>query len=72
MNWVCDIPGASTVVSTLHFALHVGLAAAVVIGGVVFLALGVHAYRTPAVAEVEAAGSGRQSGTGAGVTGVQA
>jgi hypothetical protein len=45
MTWVCDIPGASAAVSTLHFALHVGLASFVVGAGVVFLTLGFRAYR---------------------------
>ena len=47
MTWVCDIPGASATVSTLHFALHLSLAAFVVGAGVVFLSLAVMAYRRP-------------------------
>jgi phosphatidylglycerophosphate synthase len=47
MTWVCDIPGATTAVSAMHFAVHVGLAAFVVGGGLMFLAFAVIAYRQP-------------------------
>jgi xanthine/uracil/vitamin C permease (AzgA family) len=50
MTWVCDIPGATAAVSAMHFALHVGLAAFVVGGGLLFLALAVVAYRRPIAA----------------------
>jgi hypothetical protein len=53
MSWICDIPGASAMVSALHFALHVSLAAFVVVAGVVFLALAVIAYRRPLPAAAE-------------------
>jgi hypothetical protein len=51
MTWVCDIPGATAAVSAMHFALHVGLAAFVVGGGLLFMALAVVAYRRPVTAE---------------------
>lgn len=69
MNWVCDIPGASTVVSTLHFTLHLGLAAAVVLGGTVFLALGLRAYRMPPGGRAATWRSRRESGAAVGVPG---
>jgi hypothetical protein len=47
MTWVCDIPGASPLVSTLHLALHLGLAAFVVGAGIVFVTLAAIAYRRP-------------------------
>lgn len=52
MTWVCDIPGATAAVSAMHFALHVGLAAFVVGGGLLFLGLAVAAYRRPISAPV--------------------
>lgn len=47
-TWVCDIPGADAATSAWHLALHVGLAAFVVVAGVAFLVLGVIAYRRSA------------------------
>ena len=47
MTWICPIPGASQTTATLHFALHLGLAAFVLVAGTVFLALAVIAYRRP-------------------------
>lgn len=63
MSWVCDIPGASAALSVLHLTLHVGLAAAVVLGGATFLALGLRSYRTPPDGR-------RQSDSAPGVPGV--
>jgi hypothetical protein len=51
MTWVCDIPGASAALSTMHFLLHIGLAGFVIGAGAVFLALAVVAYRRPAARE---------------------
>ncbi len=45
MIWTCDIPGASAAVSAWHLALEVGLAAFVVIGGLLFLSMAVRAYQ---------------------------
>jgi hypothetical protein len=47
MTWICPIPGADLTTATLHFALHLGLAAFVVIAGTAFLGLAVIAYRRP-------------------------
>jgi hypothetical protein len=52
MNWVCDIPGASAATSAMHFALQLGLASFVVVGGVVFLGLALIAYRRSAAPRV--------------------
>lgn len=49
MTWICDIPGATPAVTAWHLALEVGLAAFVVVGGIVFLALAFVAYRRPGV-----------------------
>ena len=45
LTWVCDIPGASPTVSTLHFALHASLAVFVVVAGSAFLVMAWVAYR---------------------------
>jgi hypothetical protein len=54
MTWVCDIPGASAATSTLHFLLHVGLAAFVIGAGAAFLTMALIAYRRPIIREPEA------------------
>jgi hypothetical protein len=59
MTWICDIPGASPAVSAWHFALELGLAAFVVVGGMWFLGLAVIAYRRP-VTEPERVGLPRE------------
>jgi hypothetical protein len=46
MLWICPIVGGAAMPSW-HVLLHLGLAGAVVIGGAVFLALAVVAYRRP-------------------------
>ena len=45
--WVCDIPGADAATSAWHLALQLGLAAFVVVGGIVFLLLALVTYRRP-------------------------
>jgi hypothetical protein len=43
--FVCPIPGADAVTIAWHAGLHYGLAAVILVAGVVFLGLGVRAYR---------------------------
>ena len=46
MSWVCPIVGGAAM-PPWHVALHLGLAAFVVVAGSVFLGLAIRAYRRP-------------------------
>jgi hypothetical protein len=58
MTWICPIPGASASTATLHFALHLGLLAFVLVAGTAFLGMAVIAYRRPVTPALEDAYSG--------------
>ena len=46
MSWVCPIVGGAPM-PPWHIALHLGLAAFVVVAGSIFLGLAIRAYRRP-------------------------
>ena len=53
MSWVCPIVGGAPM-PPWHIALHLGLAAFVIVAGSVFLALAIRAYRRPLEPPLEA------------------
>jgi hypothetical protein len=59
MTWICPIPGADATTAAWHLALHIGLAAVIVVAGVAFLTVAVVAYRRP-VGPVAAVASPRR------------
>ena len=54
MSWVCPIVGGAPM-PPWHIALHLGLAAFVVVAGSIFLGLAIRAYRRPLEPALETA-----------------